>query len=471
MQFQIARFTLSIILFLTTFLSNAQIMFQRHYGGSGDEYGSLCLQTSDGGYIVVGTTDSYGAGGYDIYLIKTNEYGDTVWTRTYGGTGNEVSSEIIHTADGGFAILGRTNSYGSGNNDCYLIKTNQSGDTTWTKTYGGIGNESAYGIVQTTDSGFLISGNTASFGPVTGSVFIVKTNALGDTLWTKIFYKQDVNTGYDIIQTYDNNYIIGVTLSNTVTTHDFMLLKIDNLGDTIWTKVYDKGGDDWLSSIVELSNGDIVVSGRTNSIGYGGVDAFLARYNSIGDEIWFKTYGGANDDLGGKITLSNDSGIVFSGTTYSFGNGSGDVYLIKANLNGDTIWTKTYGGINYDMGGGSIIQTNDNGFITGGITESYGNGVQMFLVKTREDGFASINERIYMDIKMFPNPTNGLLNFKFQSGFEFPLPYSISSIDGKTITFGVVNSENQTISLTDRGIYIITLQKDGTSISNKIIVE
>jgi len=463
-------FLIGFICFVTV-STHAQIMFQRHYGGSGDEYGSTCIQTSDGGYIAAGTTDSYGAGGYDIYIVKTNEYGDTLWTKAYGGTGDEVSSDIIHSSDGGYAIIGRTNSFGEGSNDCYLIKINQSGDTIWTKTYGGTGNENAYRIVQTADNGYIITGNSESYGPVTGSIYIIKINTLGDSLWMRIYYKQDVNTGYDIIQTLDDNFLIGVTLSNTVSTHDFMLLKINPIGDTLWTRVYDKGGDDWLSSVVELSNGDIVVSGKTNSIGYGGDDVFLSRYNSNGNEIWFKTFGGSDDDLGGKIILTNDSCIVFSGTTYSFGNGSCDVYLIKTNLDGDTIWTKTYGGINFDMGGGSILETNDNGFITGGITESFGNGIQMYLVKTREDGFALTNECNYSDLKVFPNPSNGFVNVAFQPEFAFPLSYSISNIEGKTIFFGILQHKSQTITIPKKGVYIITFHKNEISFSKSIIVE
>ncbi|MGD9492984.1 MAG: hypothetical protein AB7V36_06475, partial [Bacteroidales bacterium] len=388
---KISAITFTLILALIPAQTSAQIMFQRHYGGSGDDYGSTCIQTSDGGYIVTGSTDSYGLGDWDIYVIKTDEYGDTIWTKTYGGSGYDVSCDIIVTYDGNYAICGITDSYGYGNHDVYLIKIDQNGDTLWTKTYGGTGSDAGYSIIQTFDNGLVVAGNTGSFSPVTASIYLIKTDETGDTLWTKTFYNQDVNTGYDVIETSDTGLLIGVTLSNTLLTHDYMLIKTNMNGDTLWTKLYDKGGNDWVSSVVELSGGDFVLSGRTNSVGYGGYDTFLARYNSIGDEIWFKTYGGTEDDLGGRLIVTNDSGIVLSCSSFSFGSGGSDVYVSKANLHGDTLWTKTYGGIENDNGG-SIMQTADGGLLIGGSSSSYGNGSEIFLIKTNSNGYAGIDQ-------------------------------------------------------------------------------
>ncbi|KAF5040151.1 hypothetical protein DSECCO2_536430 [anaerobic digester metagenome] len=175
------KFHISVVILISAItlfpaLTNAQITFQRHYGGTGDEYGSTCIQTSDGGYIVTGSTDSYGLGGWDIYLIKTDEYGDTIWTKAYGGAGYDVSTDIIATNDGNYVICGITDSYGYGNNDVYLIKIDQNGDTLWTKTYGGTGSDAGYSIVQTFDNALVISGNTGSFSPVTASIYLLNSS-------------------------------------------------------------------------------------------------------------------------------------------------------------------------------------------------------------------------------------------------------------------------------------------------------
>lgn len=472
------RFFLLIGLICFISLStHAQIMFQKHYGGSGDDYGSTCLQTSDGGYIVTGSTDSYGLGGWDIYVIRTNEYGETLWTKTYGGSSYDVSTDIIATDDGNYAICGITDSYGYGNHDVYLIKIDQNGDTLWAKTYGGTGSDAGYSIVQTLDNGIVISGNTGSFSPVTSSIYLIKTDENGDTLWTKTYYKQDVNTGYDVIETNDTGLLIAVTLSNTILTHDYMLIKTNMNGDTIWTKVYDKGGDDWLSCAIELSGGDFIISGRTNSMGYGGYDTFLARYNNSGDEIWFKNYGGTEDDLGGRIVVTNDLGIVFSGSTYSFGHGSSDAYLIKTNLSGDTLWTKTYGGIANDNGG-SIEQTMDGGLIIGGSSTSFGNGSEVYLIKTNSFGFVGIEQiyNILNEVKIYPNPNNGVFTIEQEKWDANYSSLRIFDLNGRLVYFRLdifqnSNIENIELPQLNSGEYFLTISSKNHMGTSKLIIK
>ncbi|MGD9493843.1 MAG: T9SS type A sorting domain-containing protein [Bacteroidales bacterium] len=468
-------FLIGFICFVTV-STHAQIMFQRHYGGSGDEYGSTCIQTSDGGYIVTGSTDSYGLGGRDIYVVRTNEYGDTIWKKTCGGNGDDQATCIIETNDGGYAITGITSSFGAGSTDVYLIKINQNGDTIWTKTYGGSGAESGYCLLQTPTNDYIISGFTESYSPVTSSIYIIKTDSNGDTLWAKTYYKQDVNTGYAIIQTVDNNYLVGITLSNTVSTHDYMIAKIDSLGDTLWTKVYDKGANDWFSSVVELDGGDFVVSGFTNSLGYGGYDMFLARYNSSGDEIWFKTYGGTEDDLGGGVIFTNDLSIINCGSTFSFGKGGEDFYLVKINLNGDTIWTKTYGGIDNDYGG-SIMQTTDGGLIIGGSSSSYGNGSEIFLIKTNPNGYAGIDQNcsIIKEVKIYPNPNNGVFTIEQENLDASSSALRIFDINGKlvySLPHIFQHSMTEKIEVPDlgSGVYFLTISDEYSNTATKLTI-
>jgi len=134
------------------------------YGGGGGDEANSVQQTSDGGYIIVGNTYSYGEGLENIYLIKTNSLGDTVWTRTYGGTDYNYGNSVQQTSDGGYIVAGNTDSYGAGGFDVYLIKTDASGNTTWTKTYGGSSTEWGNSVQQTTDGGYIVTGKTNSYG-------------------------------------------------------------------------------------------------------------------------------------------------------------------------------------------------------------------------------------------------------------------------------------------------------------------
>jgi hypothetical protein len=171
-----------LIVFILVFASPAlaQMSWWRTYGGTGDDDGGSVKQTSDGGYIVAGLTESFGAGNWDVYLIKTSASGDTLWTKTYGGPNYDWGSSVQQTSDGGYIITGTTESFGAGNGDVYLIKTNISGDTLWTRTYGGADDELGCSVQQTSDGGYIVASTTYSFGAGSADVYLIKTDANGN---------------------------------------------------------------------------------------------------------------------------------------------------------------------------------------------------------------------------------------------------------------------------------------------------
>ena len=199
---------LAVILGMFTLLlvssSNAQQRWERNYGGAGDDYGAFVQQTQDTGYIVVGLTTSFG-NGMQIYLIKTNALGDTLWTRNYGGTGDDEGVSVRQTQDGGYIVAGGYN-YSGGAQVC-LIKTNALGDTLWTRTYGGAGNDWGEVVQQTQDGGYILVGFTTSFGSGE-QVYLIKTNAGGDTLWTRNYGGTGEEVCISAQQTQDTGYIL-----------------------------------------------------------------------------------------------------------------------------------------------------------------------------------------------------------------------------------------------------------------------
>lgn len=210
------------------------ITFERTYGGASDDFSGSVQETKDGGYIIAGGTKSFGAGGWDVYLVKTDSLGDTLWTRTCGGTNGDGGYSVQQTSDRGYIITGHTYSFGAGWDDVYLIKTNASGDTLWTKAYGGVDWDYGYSVQQTTEGGYIIAGITESFGSGWGSVYLIRTNASGTLLWSRIYGGTADDEGKSVQQTRDGGYIIaGKTTSFGAGGNDAYLIKTDSSGTVV----------------------------------------------------------------------------------------------------------------------------------------------------------------------------------------------------------------------------------------------
>ena len=199
------------------------VLWTETFGGSDNEVGYSVQQTTDGGYIIAGSTESFGAGNADVWLVKTDASGDTLWTKTFGGSELDIGYSVQQTLEGGYIIAGVSFSFGA---DVWLIKTDASGDTLWTKTFGGSDRDRSYSVQQTTDGGCIITGYTRSFGAGNEDVWLVKTDASGDTLWTKTIGGIDTDRGYSVQQTTDGGYIIvGHTSSFGAGASDVWLIK------------------------------------------------------------------------------------------------------------------------------------------------------------------------------------------------------------------------------------------------------
>jgi len=368
---------------------NPDTLWTRTYGGSSDEWAYSVQQTTDGGYVVAGETYSFGAGSNDFYLVKTNGEGDTLWTRTYGGINDEKARSVQETGDGGYIVAGCTGSFGAGGFDFYLVKTNSLGDTLWTRTYGGSREDKAHSVRQTTDGGYIVAGETYSFGqgtPNCPNFYIVKTNPLGDTLWTRAFEGSTYDDeAYSVQQTADGGYVVaGYTNSFGAGGWDFYLVKTNYQGFTHWGHTYGGSGSDWAYSVQQTADGGYIVVGFTGSFGVGTPysNFYLVKTNSQSDTLWTRTYGGSAPEWAYSVQQTPDGGYIVAGYTGSFGAGSGDFYLVKTNTSGDTLWTRTYGGSS-DDGAWSVQPTDDGGYIVAGYTSSFGAGAaDFYLVKT-----------------------------------------------------------------------------------------
>ncbi len=386
-------------LFLYFFsLSLAQSTFQKTYGGAGTDYAYCVEQTNDGGFILAGYTTSFGAGNEDVYVIKTGYSGDTLWTKTFGGSGEDRSNSVQQTSDGGFIIAGTTTSFGAGLSDVYLIKTNASGGTLWSKTYGGTLVDKGNYVQQTTDGGYIITGYTFSFGSMNsyGDLYLIKTDAGGDTLWTKTIGGSGGGyAGNALEQTTDGGYIIaGDAYIGWYT--DIYLVKTNSTGDTLWTNRFNGTTAatpyDDAYSVKQTFDGGYIITGASGSAAASN-EALLLKTDTNGNLVWANVYGTPTPEFAYCVQQTSDSGYIFCGN-----QGAYDLYVIKTNDIGDTLWTKLYGGLNQEYGY-SIQQTNDDGYIIGGVTNSTGAGNwDVYLIKTDASGNSGCNETIPLTI-------------------------------------------------------------------------
>jgi len=363
------RTTLYILLPTLCIAQAPDTSWTKTYGGVDNDFANCVQQTADSGYVIVGYTYSFGGGsGYcDVYLIKTDSLGDTLWTRTYGESLNDIGESVQQTTDGGFIVSGATSDPTGTGVYAYLIKTDSSGDTTWTKmSYWGY-SSSGNSVKQTSDAGYIVCG-TAEY-----DVCLVKTDSLGNIIWRRTYGGTGFEDGTSFqVDTGGECSITGFTTSFGAGGADVYLIRTAPWGDTLWTRTYGGSQDECGCSVQVTADGGYIITGYTNSFG-SDYQILLVRTDAIGDTMWVRTYGGPGVDLGISLLVTADGSFVIVGITDSYGAGGRDVYLIKTDSLGNLLWETTFGGAENDEGV-SIKETFDGGYIVAGYTKSFGAG-------------------------------------------------------------------------------------------------
>jgi len=362
-------------------LSQPDTTWTKTFGGIEMDRGYSVQQTSDGGYIITGATSNFGSGGTDVWLIKTDASGTESWNKTFGGTSYETGRSVKQTSDGGYVIVATTDSYGNGKLDYWLIKTDSEGNEEWNKTFGGTDNDELPSVQQTADGGYALVGATRSYGSGGQDVWLIKTDASGTELWNKTLGGTDDEIGHAFQQTTDGGYIItGAIQYSENNKYDALLIKTDSNGAELWSKTFGGSERDYTFAVQQTTDGGFIISGLTRSFGNGqnlvnkdANDVWLIKTDASGIELWSKTFGGSKSDYAYAVQQTIDLGYIIVGSTWSFGNGRINLWLIKTDSNGTELWNKTFGGSEYDKGR-SVQQTSDGGYIIVGTTSSYGNG-------------------------------------------------------------------------------------------------
>jgi hypothetical protein len=415
-------------------LATGQTVWTKTYGGTYDDQCLSVRQNTDGSYITAGLTYSYGNQG-QIYLLRTDSLGTQLWSRALGGIRDEEGRSVLQTTDGGFLVAGWTKSFGPGTPtyaNVYLIKTNASGDTLWTKNYGGTGEDCGYSLQTTPDSGFIIAGTTASYGAGGNDAYCIKTYANGDTIWTRTYGGPGTEKANAAVRAPSGGYLLaGNTFSfgpGTPDSSNGYLIRIDETGDTLWTRYFGGTGNDGFHGACAVPDGGFIAVGWSSGDGIS-VNLFLVRVNNDGDSLWAKRIGGAGHDDGFGIEPTADGGFVIGGFTDSYGAGGLDFLHVKTDSAGEVQWTKTFGGAEWDFGQ-TIGTTADGGYILGGFTYSFGTGTptncNAYLIKTDANGNVGVSGRPPADecgfrgdglkIMARPNP------FEYSTEIQYQVP-------------------------------------------------
>jgi len=427
-------------------------LWTKNYGGTGADGCSKIIETSDGGFAIAGYTFSFGSGNSDMYLVKTDSSGNVQWTKTFGGSGFEYANGLEQLNDGGFLLAGYTTSNQNNNKNIYVVKTNSSGNLVWEKTYGKDSVDIASSIIKSEDGNYLICGHTQSLGAGEDDIFTIKINQNGDTIWTKTFGGTRSDIGKSLVELNSGGYLFaGSTGSPGITSNnqDYYLVKTGLTGISVWAKNYGTNGTlpfDWCNDIKLISGNSIMMVGESS---YNSpLDVMLVKADSAGNSEWKKFYGNNFYDYGNSICNTTEGGMIICGTTKDKTTQKNNIFVVKVDNNGNELWRETYGGNNNEWGS-SICRTRDGNYIIAGNTNSYGSGsFDIYVSKIKSTGsigIKNINENINPSkdclVGNYPNPFNSSTKIIFNVANSGKTKIIIYDLLGKEIQT-IINSDN-----------------------------
>ncbi|MCK9289986.1 MAG: T9SS type A sorting domain-containing protein [Bacteroidales bacterium] len=493
---------LAVILFSVTMLyaQAPEIEWHRTLGGSSSDAALSIQLTSDNGYIVACTSNSNDGdlsknnGDYDYWVVKLSKSGNIEWEKSLGGSSIDIVSSIQQTSDGGYIVAGSSMSddgdvsYSYGGFDYWIVKLSNNGDIEWEKSFGGSSNDIARAIQQTSDNGYIVAGySNSNDGDITEQhggydYWIIKIDAIGTLQWQKTYGGSKWDLAHSISLTADNGFIVAGEshsndgdITNNYGYSDYWIVKLDHFGDIQWQKSLGGSGWDTPYSIHQTFDSGYIIAGKTSSVdgdiveNHGILDFWVVKLNNLGDIQWQKTFGGSEADIALSIQQTSEGGYIVAGYTLSINddviqnNGEQDYWIVKLDEDGNLQWQKSIGGSGYD-GIESIQQCSDNGYIIAGWSNSndgdiIGNhgGGDGWIVKLT--GTVGLNETINNTIfSVYPNPATDLITIK---GVSPKTELIIINTNGEIVFQTIAGSYEIPIDISGlpTGMYFVNGQK------------
>ena len=492
------KFNLILFFIFSLTVSFGQIKFEIAYSTGGYDKAEGIVQTYDSGYAVIGSSEGF-IGISDVYLMRVNKYGALLWSKTFGGIKIDQGQDIIETTDSGFAIIGYTNSFDTNSYQMYFIKTDKNGDTIFTKTIGEIDWDFGYALKQTSDGGYILAGETYKLGNSKG--YIVKLDSIGNVSWRKTFGGINNDKFEDVIITSLGDFIFTGSSESFGNNKQAYVVKTNNLGVLTWQKTFGYPGTDFAKSIVELPSGELVFVGGTNTPPHADIDNWVVKLSSTGiqlQSIYVPDYSSStpisqNDDWNESIIVHGNDTLIFGGIRTYDNVEPGNIYsyIHKSNLTSPRIgefqkYISSFKEIVND-----IKSTSDNGMIFACTAEGLGTGgSSIYLIKfdniltnpppyynsiSHQNDISSVEELTNtMDVNFFPNPVSNIGNFILKNIENKKITITIRDISGKITEIKTENNSTKIemdFNTYSKGIYFATVSEENNIIKTlKIIV-
>ena len=470
--------TVCFLTFLPIVLS-AQKRTEWHYGKKNSDIIYSAAATNDGGYIMSGLTQSGEDSIGDIIVIKTTSTGDTEWTRIYGGPKLEGGNFIMQTADGNYLVSGHTEDYGANDCDAFLMKLDSKGNNQWLKVYGGEHDDIAEGTIELPDGSFVFSGITENWGNPDNSerrhAYIVKTNSTGDIIWSKYYAGSRAEYALTIATINADGFLVGGWSSSWGNgEQDGWLLRLDNNGDTLWTKLYKNGGNTKINKITHTIDDGYIIAGTSaptntcNSLG------LIIKLDGQGNEVWKKYYGDTSKGtiLFDVTTLPNGS-FLFSGISNQF-NINGNMYILATDADGNKLWDSVSKG-SWSRGVAIAAQGN-NGYIVAGASAQFGDTSGDMYYINIDNTVSNVTTIIKEQPRIFPNPVTNITSIILPAPQAYESAHmDIFNFEGKNVlSEDYVSAKNLVINRRSlqSGKFLLRITcNDGTIYNCNFLVE
>jgi hypothetical protein len=470
----VLRDLLFVALFSVPFVSNTQILFSRLYATNYDKTSREVLPTGDGGYLIAGMTNNSDPADCDAYIIKTDNNGIMQWDKTFGGAKPDYPYSMIETTDGNFMIVGFSYSFGSGDEDIYLLKIDPSGAKIFEKKLGGTGNDEAREIVKTNDGNYVIVGTSTSFSG-SQDAFLIKIDNSGTELWRKTYGGSGLEFGNGVALCADGGFIVtGRTGGSSSAGGQAYLVRTDASGNMTWSNSYGTALDDEGVAVVSNADGSYVMVVR-DSTAASDIDVHVLKADAGGAKTWEKSYGGVFKDTPKRIRATNDGGYIVGAISRSFGWANPDMWLLKLDTGGDTLWSRHFGGSGHEHCH-DIKQSSDGGYLAVGHSRSYSPYTQVYFLKLNGSGTVLVPELMAENsLMVYPNPTNGFINVISNS--KFPVSaIKVSDMFGRLVFSRMAEElkpeEIKMIDITNEkpGVYFLTVISGNMTDTRKVVL-